>query len=73
MILHLQEGGGEMYSATNLRIRAFCFCPYLLPHAQIIASGLKALQGFALLVAAIVHDYRHRGVNNGYLMKVSHE
>lgn len=38
--------------------------------AQIIASGIKALQGFALLVAAIVHDYRHRGVNNGYLIKV---
>lgn len=37
---------------------------------QIIASGIKALQGFALLVAAIVHDYRHRGVNNGYLIKV---
>ena len=38
--------------------------------AQIIASGIKALQGFALLVSAIVHDYRHRGVNNGYLIKV---
>ncbi|CAN0568295.1 unnamed protein product, partial [Ectocarpus sp. 12 AP-2014] len=37
---------------------------------QIIASGIKALQGFALLVSAIVHDYRHRGVNNGYLIKV---
>ncbi|CAM9427493.1 unnamed protein product [Ectocarpus fasciculatus] len=37
---------------------------------SIIASGIKALQGFALLVAAIVHDYRHRGVNNGYLIKI---
>ncbi|CAM9207410.1 unnamed protein product, partial [Scytosiphon promiscuus] len=37
---------------------------------SIIASGIKALQGFALLVAAIIHDYRHRGVNNGYLIKV---
>ncbi|CAB1103813.1 unnamed protein product [Ectocarpus sp. CCAP 1310/34] len=37
---------------------------------SIIASGIKALQGFALLVSAIVHDYRHRGVNNGYLIKV---
>eukprot|EP00752_Nemacystus_decipiens_P009675 g8644.t1 len=37
---------------------------------SIISSGIKALQGFSLLVAAIVHDYRHRGVNNGYLIKV---
>ncbi|CAM9656894.1 unnamed protein product, partial [Choristocarpus tenellus] len=37
---------------------------------QIISSGIKALQGFALMVGAIVHDYRHKGVNNGYLTKV---
>lgn len=37
---------------------------------KIIASGIKALQGFALLIAAIVHDYRHKGVNNNYLVKV---
>ncbi|CAN0152515.1 unnamed protein product [Ascophyllum nodosum] len=48
---------------VTLTVSHFCENP-------IIASGIKALQGFALVVAAIVHDYRHKGVNNNYLIKV---
>ena len=36
---------------------------------EIIASSVRSVHGVALLMAAIMHDYRHPGVNNGYLVR----
>ncbi|CAM9137263.1 unnamed protein product [Ectocarpus sp. 6 AP-2014] len=34
-----------------------------------IANTVRSTHGLALLMAAIMHDYRHPGVNNGYLVR----
>ncbi|CAN0099653.1 unnamed protein product, partial [Heterosigma akashiwo] len=34
-----------------------------------VADLLTSAQAFALLMAALMHDYRHPGLNNAYLMK----
>jgi len=38
-----------------------------------VSDTLTGLQGFSLLTAAVMHDYRHPGLNNGFLMRTSHE
>jgi len=34
-----------------------------------VSDILNSLQGFALITAAIMHDYRHPGLNNAFLMR----
>ena len=41
-----------------------------LPHPTLPCALQK--DAFAMLTASIIHDYRHPGVNNGFLMKTSH-
>lgn len=36
---------------------------------DVISSTVRSNHGVALLMAAIMHDYRHPGVNNGYLVR----
>eukprot|EP00903_Cladosiphon_okamuranus_P009663 g9194.t1 len=36
---------------------------------EAIANTVRSTHGLALLMAAIMHDYRHPGVNNGYLVR----
>jgi len=36
-------------------------------------SIANSLDKFALLVSAFLHDYRHPGCNNGFLVKTSHD
>ncbi|CAM9775040.1 unnamed protein product, partial [Chrysoparadoxa australica] len=40
---------------------------------RMISENIRALQGFALCLSAVVHDYRHLGYNNGFLTKTGHE
>ncbi|CAM9907449.1 unnamed protein product, partial [Phaeothamnion confervicola] len=39
----------------------------------VITPAVRLQQALALVLAAVMHDYRHPGVNNGYLVKRSHE
>lgn len=34
-----------------------------------ISQAVRSTHGLALLMAAILHDYRHPGVNNGFLVR----
>lgn len=34
-----------------------------------ILNTVRSMHGAALLMASIMHDYRHPGVNNGYLVR----
>ena len=36
---------------------------------EVISNSVRSTHGLALLMAAIMHDYRHPGVNNGYLVR----
>ncbi|CAM9577773.1 unnamed protein product [Laminaria digitata] len=36
---------------------------------DVISNSVRSTHGLALLMAAIMHDYRHPGVNNGYLVR----
>lgn len=36
---------------------------------DIVSRMVRSTHGLALLMAAIMHDYRHPGVNNGFLVR----
>lgn len=48
----------------------FCMCQVAhFLSVDVISSTVRSTHGVALLMAAIMHDYRHPGVNNGYLVR----
>lgn len=36
---------------------------------EVISNSVRSTHAIALLMAAIMHDFRHPGVNNGFLVR----
>jgi len=50
--------------AADVALTCFHYC-----NNKELSESFEALDGFALLLAAIFHDYRHPGFNNGFMVK----
>jgi len=46
---------------------------HFMVHVAGMRNKLSELEVFSLMLASIVHDYRHPGLNNNFLVKTGHE
>jgi len=54
--------------AADVALTSFHYC-----NNENVGKELNGLQGFAFILAAVFHDYRHPGLNNGYLVLSQNE
>ncbi|CAM9258094.1 unnamed protein product, partial [Chrysoparadoxa australica] len=54
---------------THIHAADVCFTVAHFLETEAISRQVIAIDGFSVIMAAILHDYRHPGVNNSYLVK----
>lgn len=72
-VSEVEKTYGHNIYHTNLHATDVVQSAHFMVHMAGLSSKLSELEVFSLMLAALIHDFKHPGLNNSFLVKTGHE